>query len=109
MSTIVNSDARVSIILMLMCMISIITEYDYFYEVYSLGLRPPESKEEPFLNDPDLKIEQVVDGLQLPTKMVFIAHNDILVLEKETGYCEKNCKWYAFRKAAFRSECSDQS
>lgn len=85
MSTIVNSDARVSIILVLICMISIITEYDYFYEAYSLGLRPPESEEEPFLNDPDLKIEQVVDGLQLPTKMVFIAHNDILVLEKETG------------------------
>jgi glucose/arabinose dehydrogenase len=48
-------------------------------------LEPPQSKEEPIINDPDLKIEVVVEGLELPTTMAFLGDNDFLVLEKETG------------------------
>jgi len=35
--------------------------------------------------DSSLVVERVVDGLVLPTTMSFLAANDILVLEKETG------------------------
>jgi aldose sugar dehydrogenase len=40
----------------------------------------------PTLNDPNLKVEQIVDtGLRRTTSMAFLGPNDILVLEKETG------------------------
>jgi glucose/arabinose dehydrogenase len=37
------------------------------------------------LNKPNLKIEEVAEGLQLPTTMAFLGPDDILVLEKEKG------------------------
>jgi aldose sugar dehydrogenase len=37
------------------------------------------------INDPDLKVEQVIEGLELPTSMAFLGPNDILVLEKDKG------------------------
>jgi glucose/arabinose dehydrogenase len=40
----------------------------------------------PTLNDPNLKVERIVDtGLRRTTSMAFLGPNDILVLEKETG------------------------
>ena len=39
----------------------------------------------PALNDPNLKVEQILTGLKLPTSMAFLGPNDILVLEKNTG------------------------
>jgi aldose sugar dehydrogenase len=39
----------------------------------------------PTLNDPNLKVEQILTGLNLPTSMAFLGPNDILVLEKDTG------------------------
>ena len=41
--------------------------------------------QEPTLNDPNLKVETIVEGLSLPTNMAFIDNNNILVLEKEKG------------------------
>ena len=41
--------------------------------------------QEPTLNDPNLKVETIVEGLSLPTSMAFIDNNNILVLEKEKG------------------------
>jgi aldose sugar dehydrogenase len=41
--------------------------------------------EEPIINDPNLKADLVANGLELPTGMAFLGHNDILVTEKEKG------------------------
>ena len=40
---------------------------------------------QPIINDPNLRLELVSEGLQLPTQMAFIGPDDILVLEKDTG------------------------
>ena len=55
------------------------------YPAHSLGLKPPSSKLDPVVKDPDLRIEEVAKGLELPTTMAFINHNDFLILEKEKG------------------------
>lgn len=39
----------------------------------------------PTLTDSNLKVEQVVEGLDTPTTMAFLRPNDILVLGKDTG------------------------
>ncbi len=44
-----------------------------------------QSDPEPIVNDPNLKIEKVLEGLKLPTAMTFLGPNDILVLEKDNG------------------------
>ncbi len=41
--------------------------------------------QEPSLNDPNLQVETIVEGLSWPTSMAFIDNNNILVLEKEKG------------------------
>jgi aldose sugar dehydrogenase len=41
--------------------------------------------QEPTLNDPNLQVETIVEGLSWPTSMDFIDNNNILVLEKEKG------------------------
>ena len=47
----------------------------------------PEEKDNvlPTVNDPNLKVEKVFEGLRFPTKMAFLGPNDILVLEKDNG------------------------
>ena len=44
---------------------------------------------EPIINDSNLKLELVSQGLQLPTQMAFMGPNDILVLEKDTGMVKR--------------------
>jgi aldose sugar dehydrogenase len=44
---------------------------------------------QPVINDPNLRLELVSKGLQLPTQMAFIGPNDILVLEKDTGIVKR--------------------
>src|SRR5918994_382586 len=39
----------------------------------------------PVVNDPNLVVEKVVEGLEGPTSMAFLGNNDILVTEKNTG------------------------
>ena len=43
------------------------------------------SSDEPFLTDPDFTIEEIAEGLSLPTTMAFLGPDDILVLEKDDG------------------------
>jgi glucose/arabinose dehydrogenase len=43
----------------------------------------------PNLNDKNLHVEMVANGLSLPTSMTFIGPNDILVLEKNTGLVKR--------------------
>ena len=54
----------------------------------ALPLRPfpfDHSQNEPYLSDPNLKIEEVVNGLEAPTTMSFLGPDDFLVLEKDKG------------------------
>jgi aldose sugar dehydrogenase len=48
--------------------------------------RPPPS---PDVNDPNLQVEEVFDGLELPTSMAFLGENDILVTEKDSGRVQR--------------------
>ncbi len=43
------------------------------------------SQNEPYLLDPNLKIEEVVGGLEAPTTMSFLGPDDFLILEKDKG------------------------
>jgi aldose sugar dehydrogenase len=45
--------------------------------------------DEPIINDPNLKVEKVVEGLELPTTMAFLGPDDILVLEKDKGTVQR--------------------
>lgn len=39
----------------------------------------------PKISDPALKVEKVIEGLDLPTSMGFTDHDDILILQKDNG------------------------
>lgn len=41
------------------------------------------------IKDPNLKVELISEGLELPTNMAFLAPNDILVLEKDKGTVQR--------------------
>jgi aldose sugar dehydrogenase len=43
----------------------------------------------PEVNDPNLRIETVYEGLELPTSMAFLGVNDILVTEKDSGQVQR--------------------
>jgi glucose/arabinose dehydrogenase len=43
----------------------------------------------PVIDDPNLKLELVSEGLQLPTQMAFLGPDDILVLEKDNGMVKR--------------------
>jgi aldose sugar dehydrogenase len=43
------------------------------------------SREEPFVYDPNLKVQTLVKGLESPTTMAFVDKDNILVLEKNNG------------------------
>ncbi|HEY6757007.1 MAG TPA: PQQ-dependent sugar dehydrogenase [Nitrososphaera sp.] len=49
--------------------------------------RPPASS--PDVNDPNLRVETVVEGLEFPTSMAFLGENDILVTEKDSGRVQR--------------------
>src|SRR5918997_1214575 len=44
---------------------------------------------EPLLNDPNLGVQLVFEGLELPTSMAFLGPDDILVLEKDKGTVQR--------------------
>lgn len=41
------------------------------------------------MRNPNLKIETVANGLEFPTTMAILGHNDILILEKEKGTVQR--------------------
>lgn len=43
----------------------------------------------PTVNDPNLKVEVVFDGIKFPTSMAFLGPDDILVLEKNNGTVQR--------------------
>ncbi len=44
---------------------------------------------DPEVNDPNLRIETVYEGLELPTSMAFLGVGDILVTEKDSGMVQR--------------------
>lgn len=54
--------------------------------VFHLILYPPTyAKAEPVVNDPNLKVELITEGIKFPTSMAFLGPDDILFLEKNEG------------------------
>jgi aldose sugar dehydrogenase len=53
--------------------------------IYAQQTNQPLSEENITLYDPNLKIELVASGLDFPTTMTFLAPDDFLILEKNTG------------------------
>ena len=43
----------------------------------------------PGVNDPNLRVEEVFEGLELPTSMAFLGENDIVVTEKDSGRVQR--------------------
>jgi aldose sugar dehydrogenase len=46
-------------------------------------------KESPYVKDLNLKVELVAEGLHHPTSMIFLGHDDLLVLEKNKGTVQR--------------------
>ena len=53
------------------------------------GLPSMLNAQTPSLVDPNLRVRTVVENLDQPTSMAFIASNDLLVLEKATGKVQR--------------------
>src|SRR5918994_2888630 len=62
---------------------------DYYPIISSVYARPQVSPDGPILNDPNLIVETVYQGLKSPTSMAFLGPNDILVLEKGQGTVQR--------------------
>jgi aldose sugar dehydrogenase len=56
---------------------------------YTPSLRFSSDKSTPVIHDPNLRIEEVTRGLDLPTSMAFLGMDDILVLEKDKGTIQR--------------------
>ena len=74
---------------LIIAVIIIVTFTFYFSHTYGqkiLRERPFSlSPDDPRVFDSRLKVEQVVDGLELPTTMAFLGPDDFLVMEKDKG------------------------
>jgi glucose/arabinose dehydrogenase len=74
---------------LIIAVIIIVTITFYFSQTYGqkiLRERPFSlSPDDPRVFDSSLKVEQVVDGLEIPTTMAFLGLDDFLVLEKDKG------------------------
>lgn len=84
-----NMELSITLVLILM-----VFTYSGIYSVYTYGQKDPtisrpfpfdHRQNEPYLLDPNLKIEEVVNGLEAPTTMAFLGQDDFLVLEKDKG------------------------
>jgi glucose/arabinose dehydrogenase len=59
------------------------------YLNYANAQKSVNKNEEPMISDPNLKVDLVANGLELPTGMAFLGPNDILVIEKENGTVQR--------------------
>jgi glucose/arabinose dehydrogenase len=79
---------KISIILML---ITVSVSNSPFHSIHIHGqetfrqLPFDRSQNEPYVSDPNLKVEVVAEGLNTPTTMAFLGIDDFLVLEKDKG------------------------
>ena len=63
--------------------------YVVYVSGYTPTLRFSSDKSMPVIHDPNLRIEEVIRGLDLPTSMAFLGKDDILVLEKDKGTVQR--------------------
>ena len=54
-----------------------------------LALAGTAAAQEPEVLDPDLAVREAASGLNQPTSMAFLGHDDFLVLEKATGQVKR--------------------
>jgi aldose sugar dehydrogenase len=67
--------------------LSIVPEHAILGQNQSLNLTPISNQSviQPSLTDSNLKVEEVAKGFDFPTSMAFLAKDDIILLEKNTG------------------------
>jgi glucose/arabinose dehydrogenase len=53
--------------------------------IHMIIITPIPVKAEPVVNDPNLKVELMTEGIKFPTSMTFLGPDDILFLEKNEG------------------------
>src|SRR5918999_62019 len=87
------SELSLFIGLLVLCALVTLADYSSF-QAYSQTqeFRQREFTDEPGhpqIYDPNLHAEVVVGGLEFPTTMAFLGHNDMLVLEKEKGTVQR--------------------
>ena len=63
-----------------------------------------QQQEQPFINDPKLQAEILVEGLSFPTSMAFIVIT-IFSFRKGRGNCATCFKWYIARATSIESRC----
>ena len=67
--------------------------FDIIYTVDVIGYTPTlrfsDDNTMPLVRDPNLRVEEVVQGLELPTTMAFLDADNILVLEKNKGTVQR--------------------
>jgi aldose sugar dehydrogenase len=85
-------------IVLLSILISTFISSDYYYFFLSSANATPyvptlnyntDDEKPSIINDPILKIDEVVTGLDLPTTMAFLGPDDIIVLEKDKGTVQR--------------------
>ena len=71
-------------------MVNVLINFDGIFISNVNGQSSEEKSEDSvIINDPKLKAELVVSGLEFPTSMAFIDKDDFLILEKETGLVKR--------------------
>jgi aldose sugar dehydrogenase len=75
-------------ILMLLTWISF-GDYGSNYLSPAYAAKEQSNSEGPIIDDPNLVVQPVYQGLKSPTAMAFVAPNDILVLEKDEGTVQR--------------------
>jgi hypothetical protein len=67
--------------------------FDIIYTVDAIGYTPTlrfsDDNTMPLVRDPNLRVEEVVQGLELPTTMAFLDAENMLVLEKDKGTVQR--------------------
>jgi glucose/arabinose dehydrogenase len=87
----------ISILIFILALLLVFLAIEVSVEPESYGSQVQKQKntfnttfyDKPIVNDPNLKTELVIEGLDYPTTMAFLGQNDILVLEKDKGTVQR--------------------
>jgi aldose sugar dehydrogenase len=97
---------------LIITIISLLIPFHYFFSIaYSQQNQTSTAQSEiqqgvgPFVKDPNLKVETVVSGLDLPTSMAFLGPNDFLVLEQHKGTVQRVTDGKILDKPITKCEC----
>ena len=85
----INKSSIIYLILSVI-MVNVLINFDgIFVSIVSGQSSEEKSEDSVIINDPKLKTELIVSGLEFPTSMAFIDKDDFLILEKETGLVKR--------------------